>query len=402
MRRRHGQWTFLMILGIGLGLARAAAADVTIERSSSILVFPKIIADGTRDTIVQIGNTSNQLVLAHCFYVNGALTNPSLPPGPLNPALWQEIDFTIRLTRQQPTQWVASIGRLVDPTDGSCSETKACSQAGFDPGRVPPVVPGFTGELKCVEVDDSGAPLSGNHLLGVANIFENREERLLSDGDVIFSGESSYNAIGVLGEENNGDNVLVLGGGQCSGSGVVCNSDDDCEGSGPCVPEYNACPDTWILNHLADGAPDIVLGEDSSVETELTIVPCTQNFETQIPTTVTIQFLTWNEFESQFSVSTSVTCWGNFRLGDIGARALTFEGQLPDPQGTMYLQTRMRSAGGTPFGMMMVAEEFHVDVPSTVPDISFRRGAAAAVNLHTEGERRTPDLITIPADQLQP
>jgi hypothetical protein len=140
--------------------------------------------------------------------------------------------------------------------------------------------------------------------------------------------------------------------------------------------------------------------------TELTIVPCTQNFETQIPTTVTLQFVTTNEFESQFSVSTSVTCWGNFLLGSMGAPAMTFEGQgFPDPQGTMFLQTRMRSAGGTPFGVLMVAEQFQsggqtaFDVP---PVTALTITSTDAVNLHTEGQRGTPDLITSPTDQLEP
>jgi hypothetical protein len=177
------------------------------------------------------------------------------------------------------------------------------------------------------------------------------------------------------------------------------------------VPEYNACPETWILNHPADGAPDLVLEEGagegvSRIETELTVVPCTQNFETQRPTTVTIQFQTWNEFESQFSTSTSITCWGNFRLGDIGAPALTFAGQLvPDKLGTMYLQTRMRSAEGTPFGLLMVSEEVHVAKPTVLVDpdsLTFFEATTVASNLHIEGQRPVPDVIVIPEEQLAP
>ena len=192
-RRRLG----LLGVVVGcLGLAGAALADVTTEHSGSIVVFPKVIADATRDTIIQLTNTSNSVVRAHCFYVNGALSDPTEPPGPLNPPLWQEVDFTITLTKQQPTHWKASRGRVVNPfdplcgqgsgvyiggpsagsscdtildclPDGVCSNT-GCTDAGFDPGLIPPVVPGFTGELKCGEVDDSGAPLAGNHLKGEA------------------------------------------------------------------------------------------------------------------------------------------------------------------------------------------------------------------------------------------
>jgi hypothetical protein len=352
-------------------------------------VFPKIIANSTRDTVIQITNTSNQLVRAHCFYVNAALTDPTLPQGPLNPPLWLEVDFDIQLTRQQPTYWVVSEGRLVNPLDPTCGpEEVNCPNAGFDPGRIPPVVPDFVGELKCIEVDESNRPLSGNHLKGEATIVD----------PAVFD-TSKYNAIAVLGNENNGDDVLVLGGGQCTGpgdrNGDICGSDEDCGESAPCAFEYNGCPDTWILNHQADGAPDLVLEGDSAVHTELTIVPCTQNFETQIPTTVTLQFLTWNDFESQFSFSTSITCWGNIELGLLGT-PFTFPGQFPNPLGTSYLHSRIRSAAGTPFGVFMVAEEFR-RVSASVPIAH-----AAAFNVHNEGERPNPDIITVPEDQLEP
>ena len=407
MRERMRPLRALLCAAALAGLAGQARADVTTERSASILVFPKIIANGARDTAIQITNTSNSLVRAHCFYVNAALTNPELPQGPLNPPLWLEVDFTIQLTKQQPTYWFVSRGRDVNPTDTPCSrDLRFCPDAGIDPGHVPPVVPDFVGELKCVEVDDSGAPLSGNHLKGEATIISPRVPGdIILDPLTVFRGASTYNAIGVLGEENNGDAILVLGGGQCGGSGAICTSEEDCGGQGPCVFEYNACPQTWILNHAADGAPDIALEDErldgsSSITTELTVVPCTQNFETQIPTTVTLQFLTFNEFESQFSVSTSVTCWGNFKLGDLGAPAMTFAGQLPDPQGTVFLQSRIRSAAGTPFGTFMVAEEAHIAKRTTT--LPFPIGTRAAVNLHVEGSRSVPDLITIPADQLEP
>jgi hypothetical protein len=410
MRSRRGGVGFLIALcAIAVG-ARGASADVTTEKSSSILVWPKIIANGTRDTIVQLANTSNGVARAHCFYVNAALTNPSLPPGPLNPPLWQEVDFTLQLTKQQPTQWTVSRGRLVNPTDEPCNpQVFNCFEAGFDPGRVPPTVPDFTGELKCVEVDESGAPVSGNHLLGLATIFQNDSTTPSPRTRIQTFGVSKYNALGILGDENNGDDVLVLGGGQCAGNGAVCQSDDDCGDQGPCAREYNACPQTWLLNHLADGAPNLValdtialLDSPPATETELTVVPCTQNYETQVPTTVTLQFISINEFESQFSVSTSVTCWGNFRLGAIGATALTFAGQPADPQGTMYLQTRMRPATGTPYGVLMVEEEFQSSGEFQNGGFAVTTITTDAGNLHMEGERPTPDLITIPSDQLVP
>ncbi|HEX7408476.1 MAG TPA: hypothetical protein VF515_12605, partial [Candidatus Binatia bacterium] len=108
----------LWVLGIAVvgllplaGIASASVNDVSTERGGSIIVFPKVVWDGTRDTIIQIGNMSNSMVHAHCFYVNAAPVNPSLPPSSTNPPQWNETDFDIWLTRQQPTHWVASLGR---------------------------------------------------------------------------------------------------------------------------------------------------------------------------------------------------------------------------------------------------------------------------------------------------
>jgi len=256
MRRQRGLVRLMGLAALaGLGLwTNPALARVTTEQSASILVFPKVIADGTRDTIIQITNTSNNMRHAHCFYVNGAPTVPGVPvcdpstPGCLNPPLWTEIDFDIWLTRQQPTHWVVSRGRLFEPRDATCrtdscdpattggptvSSPQAfadCCDAGIDPGRVPPVPPDFTGELKCIEVDASGFPVPGNALKGEATLEDPRT------GDV-----SKYNAIGIKGfDTNNMDGTLCLGGG-------VTN---EC----PTGAEYEACPSLWILDHPAVGA----------------------------------------------------------------------------------------------------------------------------------------------------
>jgi hypothetical protein len=393
MLRQRGRVKVLGLLVASLALSGVAKADISTERSGSILVFPKVIADSTRDTIIQITNTSNQMVRAHCFYVNAALANPDLPQGPLNQPLWLEVDFDITLTKQQPTYWSVTQGREVNPTDPPCDpNTQDCFNAGFDPGRVPPVVPDFVGELKCIEVDEGNKPLNGNHLKGEATLVS------LGTGDI-----SKYNALAVPGLENNGDDILVLGGGQCTGpgdrNGDICGSDEDCGDSAPCAFEYDACPQTWILNHQPDGAPDLVLGPDSRVSTDLTVIPCTQNYETQIPTSVTLQFLTWNDYESQFSFSTTITCWADLDLGDLGATQYTFDGQFPNPLGSSFLQTRIRAAAGTPFGVMMVAEEFRRQTPDPVPQELQR---AASFNLVIEGQRPNPDIITIPAEQLEP
>ena len=386
MRRQQGR-VGLMAAALVVLMAGAVRADVTTERSASILVFPKVVADGTRDTIIQITNTSNSMVHAHCFYVNGALTFPELPPGPLNPPLWTEVDFDIWLTKQQPTHWVVSTGRLDNPADQPCSnlaDNFSCNGAGIDPGRVPPVVEDFTGELKCVEVDASGSPVSGNHLKGEATVITIQEDTCdglcelrgtpcSTDADCPpFSDVAKYNGLGVIGNENNdGDGVLCLGG----------EPSEEC----PQGAEYNACPQFWILNHYGEGLEDPVAGEGSTVNTNVTIVPCTQNFETQNPETVTIFVETWNEYEQVFSSFAQVTCWGDLNLADIDP---TFASGLATP----YQQTRMRPTSATRSGFMVVGTEAHTTADGFV--------ATASFNLHTEDVRPGPDIITIPAEQL--
>jgi hypothetical protein len=378
---------------VGLGVAaNSAAARVTTEQSASILMFPKVVADGSRDTIIQITNTSNNMRHAHCFYVNGALTIPELPPGPNNPPLWTEIDFDIWLTKQQPTHWVVSTGRLDNPLDASCRVTACdpdtsgtqlafCCDSGFDPGRVPPVAPDFTGELKCIEVDASGFPIGGNALKGEATIVEP------ISGDV-----SKYNAIGLKGfDTNNFDGILCLGGGVSA----------DC----PTGAEYEGCPLTWLLDNPAIGAPDPVVDQQdfcladtcSSVSTNLTVIPCTQNFELQNAPPVVLQFSITNEYEQTFSASTTLTCWASWNLDDINSifNASSVGGNI--------LYTRMRSASGTQRGVIPVLEETHVQCP--IPgdcDHAATLVSRAARNVHSGfQDQLNSDIITIPNDQIQ-
>ncbi len=368
---------------VGWGVnARLAEARVTTEQSASILIFPKVIATSSRDTIIQLTNTSNSMRHAHCFYVDGAPVNPELPVGPLNPPRWVETDFDIWLTRQQPTHWVVSTGRWDDPTDDSCRQGACnpantglpngqadCCDAGFDPGRIPPMGPNFTGELKCVEVDASGFPVGGNSLKG---------EATLVDRSAAFD-VSKYNAVGLRGfDTNNLDGVLCLGGGV--------------SGSCPSGAEYEACPQTWILDTPAIGAPNPVLRNlerGSEASAALTVVPCSQNFETQEPVSVVLQFAITNEFEQTFSASTTVTCWATYDLDEINP---IFQSAAV---GGNVLQTRIRAAAGTPRGIAAVVEE-------AVTDTTNNLTARVAHNPHNSfADQSGQDLIVIPADQIQ-
>ena len=109
--------------------------------------------------------------------------------------------------------------------------------------RVPPVAPDFTGELKCIEVDSSGAPESGNALKGEATLED------IATGDV-----SKYNAIGIQGNDNNnGDDVLCLGSSTAAADPTLC----------PRSNEYAGCPATGGSTTPATGAPDPVVEDQT-------------------------------------------------------------------------------------------------------------------------------------------
>lgn len=375
---------FAVVLGV---VAASARADVTTETGASILVFPKIQANSTFDTVIQISNTGNSMLHAHCFYVDASLRSTlsgfpcSVPSATCLPT-WQETDFLIWLTKQQPTHWLASAGRNVDPTDGFGKDG-----SGFDPGRIPPLTEDFIGELKCIEVSESDEPITGNHLKGEATIevIESRSGTLpaapgTQQGDV-----SKYNAIGLRGNPDvQPSNPLLL--------------DDQV---------YDACPAKLIVDHFATGAEDPVAAEvstidSSSVATELTLVPCSENFETQTPTRVTIQFLIYNELEQRFSASTTVTCFLSVELTEIDSPG------APDRSAfsTNFLGTDVAHTEITPVvqldgstgGLIGVVERI-VSVTAATTTVSAR----AAYNLHTEGsyipENGPPDQIVLPLQE---
>jgi hypothetical protein len=358
-----------------------ARADITIERGASILAFPKVLADGATDTLIQITNVSNSMVHAHCFYVNAQLPFPDRAENPItgNVPLWQETDFWIWLTKQQPTHWLVSTGRFVNPLDncfdGNQVDVEECENAGIDPGAVPPVAENFIGELKCIEVDAAAIPIGGNHFKG--------EATLKTGGDV-----AKYNAIGIEATEFAGEtgNTLMLNWPKGS---------EPEEGQ-----QYSACPALLIANHLAEGATDPVVlknlrggvceqvkeavggaaGQErdlpcqsdadcadlevdgangeapdficdqgpriqdmggglalrSATINDLTLIPCQEDFENQIPGKVTVQFLVYNEFEQVFSASTTVECWQNFNL---------FEVDSPNnPENSVFSAARLGSS----------------------------------------------------------
>jgi len=164
---------------------------------------------------------------------------------------------------------------------------------------------------------------------------------------------------------------------------------------------------------LKEIAPDLIVDQQpycvgpfcSSVGTNLTVVPCTENFETQNPPPVTLQFVIINEYEQALSASTTFRCWQSYNLEDISSAFLA--GTI----GGNTLQTRMRTFAAAPNqgviggGVIAVLEETHVQCPAGSNCATGTRTivSRAAANGHTTFRDQTVhDLITIPADQVTP
>ncbi len=530
-------WTTTAVAVLATLLATSvggrAVAEVTSDHPAAILVFPKVIVHtegelSRLDTFITISNIAVQPLNVLCYYVNstphcetedGSCFPERTCSGNCLPK-WQQTDFRFRLTRDQPTGWLASvgsgvgcnrIGRCSDDGTTSCEDDQDCA----DDARcvVPPClpldgVPGsgqgfngetnenslipptgedpFIGELKCIAVDDTGAPTDRNDLIGHALI-----------GQVGLDGTwidvAGYNPIGFPAIEgaNNRDQVLVLGG--PTGANPEQNPDDaECSSNFPSTcAEYGGCPNILILDHYFDGAVDpqapnrclpdgtcAITGQDCAIDTdcidnvcedntctvsghdcgddsdcentcdpgsltctlsgencgpfgsqgfcspptmdvrivtEITMVPCTQDFESGLDfeeldnEKINVQFLVFNEFEQRLSTSTPLTCFKEIPLSLIDAN-------INDPErsifsvgvgGTLTGQTRMRGTGdeegSKPRGnaLMAIAEEFRCAGPIwEFPGCNFVNPenlvSSAAKNVHFQGRRPRSDYIYLP------
>ena len=169
---------------------RVAAAGTTTERSGSILIFPKVVYDGSRDTFIQISNTTNSMVHAHCFYVNAAPICCSGVGDCLANTLHRALRTAVAGGRFQHLADQAAadaLGGRVGPLHQPAATCRlrlrpdAATTTATGPASIPAgcrrwPFP-FLGELRCIEVDQSGAPISGNHLKGEATIVDQRRRR---------------------------------------------------------------------------------------------------------------------------------------------------------------------------------------------------------------------------------
>jgi hypothetical protein len=374
----------MMLLGGMLLWAGAARADISSTNPAAIVVFPKLVVDTSNglDTVIQLTNTAPHPVNVRCFYVNanGHCSNdPADICDPGEPASyycdplaycipgWIETDFALTLTPNQPIVWTVSAGLSALPLTAA---QRPAPGGLFDGGSIPaanedPMI----GELKCVEVGPDELPVDSNDLKGEATIeyIDPTEPQVDIEG---------YNAIGIQAIPGAMiqpvDNILVIG------------------------EEYNACPSSLILDHFFDDAPVL----NSDVRTYLTLVPCSEDFNTQLPIRTVVQFLVYNEFEQRFSTSRAMKCFSELVLSDIDSPRLGTSDDYTSifniaVEGTLTGQTIIRGvadptnpAGN---GLLGVAEEFH-EVNNSVPYGVY----TAAYMLDMRGTRTQNDIIQMP------
>ena len=93
--------------------------------------------------------------------------------------------------------------------------------------------------------------------------------------------------------------LCVRANSRCAGDpSILCRTDGDCGGDAPCEPvvvsnsvltlgsdtnpdaAYQSCPETLILDHIFDGAPDPIGG--GNFYTDLTLIPCSEDFSVAV------------------------------------------------------------------------------------------------------------------------
>ena len=393
-----------MLLGaVGLlvlvGAGRAVRADIASDKPGAVLIFPKVVVDTSgalepgvsTDTEIQLTNTSNSVVAAHCFIIdmtsrcsNNAeractaaqhANDPTGPGGcgtggtclaPCTPKV-VENDFPLLLTKRQPISWRASQGLAGLPC-GVRGQGPGCTGSNGTSYVANSQTDPWVGEIKCVQVDPiTGVPTTG---LDPANNFggDLKGEATIVryspvSGPATAVDARKYNGIGLQATaafpaptDGNGNPVLSIG--------------------GP-VAQYNGCPKVVVLDHMFDGAMVVThngVPFQGMVNTDLTVVPCSEDLATQTPKSATLQFLVYNEFEQRFSTSTSLSCFREVQLSDIDSRPGNVGGNdyfsifNAAVQGTLSGQTRVRPVPSATSDrrVLAVTEEFW-QTPGTCP-----------------------------------
>ncbi len=341
-----GRWAVVCALVVALGAGSLQAQGIVgIEQSGSLVIFPKVVVSDTTDTMIQLINSSNFEVDLRCFYLAGEAPRT-------------RTDFGVTLTALQPTHWVVSKGRALDPSDPPCSlPTVSCSGAGFDPGTIPALA-SFRGELICVQTSKSGDTLFANSIGGQATL-----------RDLVYDDVAQYSALRFTGNPDAAapESSLCLG----------------------CAGQVDACPRFWTLNHVSDASIPMAEGMPASDETEITVVRCTQDLATRAIPAALVNLTIRNEFEQQFGGGLLIKGWGSIVLGNVGFDRAGL--------GSVYLQTEI-STSPNDGGILVIARH-----QRTTGGVHSRTASSAVPAHHVDTAAGLTDTITLPLlEEVQP
>jgi hypothetical protein len=393
-------------------------AEISSDQPAAIVMFPKLIVDIDNgiDTLVRLSNTSDSPLTLHCLWidatprcVNGegscvvGVGQEGRCTGQCIEDRWNETDFRIIITGRQPIGWRISQGMrdcrsTADPNQ-PCFQLDGITRRG--PGGqsnqgsniLPVPHDEFVGYLQCIAVDETGAPVERNDLKGEALMVRTNPPSA-TKGEK-FADVDGYNGIAfqAIAGTNDRDRTLCLGG--CIPiPGSQCVPNDHC----PNGPEYDGCPNILILDHFFDGAVDPIA--ELPVVTDLTLVPCSQDYLRQSPERTTVQFLVFNEFEQRFSTSRPVTCFKEIQISRIDTDFNSNSIFSAGVNGTMTGQTRIRGVAdehtGHGHALVGIAREFRCTADS--PLATCAAVSTASFNLHSQGRRPQADLILLPPE----
>jgi hypothetical protein len=425
----------LAFAGLATVTGAPASAMTTSDDPAAVLMYPKVVVDTSglwgppTDTLLTITNNAvveEHLKQAHCYYINAtgfcannedescrtsADCTTAVPCVPN----WAATDFNIYITPNQALAWYASegLGRGDFPIEGpgfcthkitgqignQCFGPFGC---GADPNvecvigpdglnnlgsGIPPVNDDpFIGSLICIQFDPNQNPPvpdrteTTNQLSGDASIIA-LDTNTAKAVDV-----AKYNAVGIRalpGGDSNG--VLLIGGTSA---------------------EYEGCANVLIMDHFFDNATDpmtVGLGTNSqngTFTTELTLIPCGNNFANIEPGRVVAQMLVFNEFEQRFSTSAVVDCLYNKRISNIDTPNSNRSIFSAGVSGTLAGQTRIQGAGNaaTGNGLTGVVQLFVATSLTGEDPRCLGEGlcSSAAYSLDGTGSIMGGDTLTIP------